>query len=416
MRSSTIVVAVGALVSCQQLSTVSASSPTGHSNSVTTSSRSLRAHHHHHKPTTTTLPRPTHHKLRHSPSQPHTNPATAVDFALSCEFEGTSLRNRQTLQLTGSKGHKGRLYTVCLDGKVVCHEELGVADTPALVDMNCSAISPSRRLVYSPSGYRRRTVCYIIASNFTSSQRAQIDNAMSQFQDETTIRFLEVSACSVNVTMIGGKAICGNCLNYANINNWDAGCYAAVGFQNADPQVLNLNAACFDDLTGTGRVVHEVSCLTTRYRAHSHPERKVIVIPVELKVSRNNYQVFTTAVKLFKNDPASIMHYGSTAASIQYCLVSQSPDQDNCILPTRDACDEKGSEVLGQRMKLSPLDLESVVQLYGNVTTRQRCIELGHKECPCEEGRGQPNSTPPSPATSSNGFFRFLAELTRWFA
>ncbi|RHY48893.1 hypothetical protein DYB30_011277 [Aphanomyces astaci] len=199
--------------------------------------------------------------------------------------------------------------------------------------MNCSAISPSRRL---------GVVCYSIASNFTSSQRAQINNAMSQFQDETTIRFLEVSACSVNVTMIGGKAICGNCLNYANINNWDAGCYAAVGFQNADPQVLNLNAACFDDLTGTGR--------------------------------------------------------------------------DNCILPTRDACDEKASEVLGQRMKLSPLDLESVVQLYGNVTTRQRCIELGHKECPCEEGRGQPNSTPPSPATSSNGFFPFLAELTRWFA
>ncbi|CAK4066308.1 unnamed protein product [Aphanomyces euteiches] len=392
-------------------------------------SRSLRSHHddepHHHRA----------HRPHHRAHRPHhrSHPAP-VDFSLSCDYDGTTLRNRQTKQLAGKKGHKGSIFAVCLDGKLVCHEEIGVSDTPALPDLNCSDISLRRRLgliVESPASqtWPQGVVCYKIASNFTQPQKDQIQNAMAHYKSTTNIRFLNIDACP-GMT-VRGKSLCGDCKNYANINNWDQGCYAGVGYQNVGPQMFNLHPSCFDDMTGTGRVIHEFGHCIGLYHEHSHPLRKIVVIPGELKVSRNNYQVFTTATRM-QYDTTSIMHYDTTAglclpkdSTVKYCDVSQSPAEDNCVIPTRDVCDDKASQSLGQRIKLSPVDLESITRLYGNtpLSKEEEDAITGATAKPAKESYVVAGQTPTPTTTTSptmkkerNGFMNFLFEITGWFS
>ncbi|KAF0687398.1 Aste57867_20854 [Aphanomyces stellatus] len=369
-----------------------------------------------------------HHHTKHPMAD--ASPPT-LDFSLSCVHDDTVLRNRQTKQLAGTKGHKGSVYAVCLDGTLVCHEEIGVADTPDLADLDCDKIPAHRRLgllVESPQAqtWPQGVVCFKIAANFTAAQQTQIEHAMTQYRDKTNIRFLDIDACA-GVTVRGDQPICGSCRNYINVNNWDEGCFAGVGYQNAGAQVFNLHATCFDDLSGTGRVVHEFGHALGLYHEHSHPARKIVILPGELKVSRNNYQVFTQATTL-QYDLASIMHYGTTAGlclpkddSIKYCDVSQSPAQDGCVIPTRDMCDEKASEALGQRTMLSPHDLQSITTLYGNVKLSaddedklaRAAIDVRAKKI---AGKPMDTTPPPPPTQDKSPFFTFVADLTEWLS
>ncbi|OQR93897.1 metalloprotease family M12A [Thraustotheca clavata] len=284
---------------------------------------------------------------------------------------GQKYREGQVKHIFGQSGIKGSIYRVCINNTLVCKEENGLADAPDLPTVDCAKAAARRRLglVLDPVKVKlwpNATMCYNITdTKFTKKERKYIKQAAKHIHTKTSVDIITLAECQAK----GNANLCGNCKDYVAVTKEKPGCFAAVGYQASGAQVLNVEKGCFK--AGMGRIAHEFLHAIGFYHEHVHPNRKIIILQNELKVARNNYILKKDAVDT-TYDFVSIMHYSSEAGvcipkqkNIVYCDISQS-EEDGCVVPSRDDCDEKASKVLGQRKGLSKIDINTVGVLYGN--------------------------------------------------
>ncbi|CAF4074267.1 unnamed protein product, partial [Rotaria sordida] len=185
---------------------------------------------------------------------------------------------------------------------------------------------------------------YEFAAGYTDTLQAEVVSRMRKLESLTAIN---------NVRCIQFRPRISSDLYYLTIRN-GAGCSSYVG-QNpgvAMERTVSLKyPGCFDD----GRTMHEFMHALGFYHEQSRPDRdsyvKVNWQNIQSDMAFNFDKYDNTVVNTLNTpyDYASIMHYEKTAFSINY-LPAIEPTQTN--------------KKIGQRYKLSPIDIQEIRQFY----------------------------------------------------
>ncbi|KAF7688363.1 hatching enzyme 1.2-like isoform X2 [Silurus meridionalis] len=175
-------------------------------------------------------------------------------------------------------------------------------------------------------------VPYILSSDFSSSDKTVIANAMATFHNKTCIRFISRT----------------NQSDYLNIQGKN-GCFSNVG-KAGGAQVVSLSRlGCMQH----GIVQHELNHALGFYHEHVRSDRdKYIAINWDNvdSVMKSNFNLKNTNNLNTPYDYSSVMHYGRTAFSINGL---------DTITPIPNP-----NVMIGQRNELSNIDILRINTLY----------------------------------------------------
>ncbi|RHY25167.1 hypothetical protein DYB32_008484 [Aphanomyces invadans] len=315
--------------------------------------------------------------------------AVAAYDACFDEDEKVHYRHGSIKYMRGTPGYAGAIYKVCEDGVYHCKVSDEILDQPALPDVDCDealaeydishdpSVDMGRRLglmVHPPAAevWPAGVVCYALSDQADPAIKPYLEAAVTEYRTKTPIRIISVDQCrAVNM-----PTLCGNCKNFALIEDSKPGCFAYVGYEGKPNQVINLHQDCYLNQP-PGHVQHELGHAIGLFHEHAHPDRKIIIVEDALKASRNNYvkkrDSLTTTY-----DMESIMHYGASGGvcvpkdlTVKYCDIDESHEKTGCVIPTLNDCDETASLRLGQREGLSPTDIQSILTLHAIYPQRQ---------------------------------------------
>ncbi|OQR84989.1 metalloprotease family M12A [Achlya hypogyna] len=287
------------------------------------------------------------------------------------------LASGQMKYIFGVPNDDGAIYQVCNDGVLTCYEEDGVADGAFDIAVDCRKAEAKRRLGLATNRkwrlWPQATLCYEVDGPFKVDERKLIAAAFDTIADATGLTFLDKASCQASRSR---EAICGGCAHYVSIdqNASPRGTYSEVGYRHKAGQKLNLMPDAFQ--LGKGTIMHEMLHALGVMHEHVHPASEALVLRgPSMGASLSNYVAIREAV-VTQYDIYSIMHYGYGVClpkdkSINYCAIDEDED-DGCVIPTKDDCDEEASKVLGQRKALSSGDVRNLQLMYGLPTTVTR--------------------------------------------
>ncbi|XP_033962406.1 high choriolytic enzyme 1-like [Pseudochaenichthys georgianus] len=177
------------------------------------------------------------------------------------------------------------------------------------------------------------TVPFTTSSQFTSSERQTITNAMNTFHSKTCLRFVPRQ----------------NQYDYISIEN-KGGCYSSMG-RTGGRQVLSLNR---QGCVHHGTVQHEINHALGFHHEQTRSDRDSYVRINWQNINPQmayNFERHDTDNLNTPYDYSSIMHYGRTAFSIQWGKDSMTP------IPNPNV-------QIGQRRGLSRGDIVRINKLY----------------------------------------------------
>ncbi len=173
-------------------------------------------------------------------------------------------------------------------------------------------------------------VPYIFDNALSSTRQGMINEAITHWENSTTIDFVQRTNEVDYVEFIGTS--CGSFIG-------------RIG------GVQTIYAGC----SAVGSIIHEIGHAVGLFHEHQHPDRDLYVdVYMEnvLSGTEHNFDVYPNALKLGYYDYDSIMHYPASAFS---------NNGEKTIMP-------KDSSVpwwqLGQRDGLSPQDIQTINELY----------------------------------------------------
>ncbi|KAF0776008.1 hypothetical protein AaE_000291 [Aphanomyces astaci] len=305
------------------------------------------------------------------------------------EEEKVHYRHGAIEYLRGHPGYKGAIYRVCQDGVYHCKVSDQILDQPSLPSVDCDQALAEYDIMHDPDVDMGRrlglmvkppaaelwpagVVCYALSDKADPAIKPYLEATVTEYRTKTPIRVITVEQCLA----LRMPTLCGNCKNFALVEDSKPGCFAFVGYEGKPNQVINLHPDCYLNQP-PGHVQHEFGHAIGLFHEHAHPKRKIIIVEEALKASRNNY-VKKTDTKLTAYDMGSVMHYGAsggvcvpTDLTVQFCDIDESREKTGCVVPTLDDCDDKASLVLGQRDGLSPTDVESIQVLYKAISSKE---------------------------------------------
>ncbi|KAF0684387.1 Aste57867_23622 [Aphanomyces stellatus] len=280
------------------------------------------------------------------------------------------IHHGHTEYLFGSYYRAGSIYRVCRDGALVCYEDNGMADG---VDdpTDCRNAAVKRRLGLSIDPtviplWPESTLCYKLDETYSDDVVTVIHAGLDHIRSSGVVRILSVDECNEQDDK---EALCGGCEDYMYVENKGKTCSATVGYQAKGPQNLHVaEAKCFKK--GFGTFVHEVFHALGVYHEQVHPHAKSIVLADEIPAgAEKNYLPKAESVYM-EFDAASIMHYSVAVClpkpefqDTTFCTLATQND-DDCVTPTREHCDDDASKVLGNRKAMTDLDRETMEIMY----------------------------------------------------
>ncbi|KAM6945898.1 high choriolytic enzyme 1-like [Aplochiton taeniatus] len=188
---------------------------------------------------------------------------------------------------------------------------------------NCLWSKASDGLVYVP---------YTMSGAFSNSDQQTIGYAMGSFASSTCIRFVART----------------NQRDFIDIQNYD-GCYSSLG-RTGGSQTLSLNR---QGCMYAGVAMHELNHALGFQHEQTRSDRDRYVVISWENIDPQNAYNFNLANTNNLNTPydySSVMHYGSTAFSIN--------GRDTITpIPNRNV-------EIGQRRGLSPIDIQRIKRLY----------------------------------------------------
>ena len=199
---------------------------------------------------------------------------------------------------------------------------------------------PRNMIVNPDEKWSRGEIPYVIASGFSSRERATIAKAVLEFERNTCIH---VRPLAPNDNASNG---------YVKIIKGD-GCYSSVGRQSSPGQELSLGNGCIYP----GIVVHEFMHALGFWHEQSRPDRdnhiRIHYNNIQAGMSYNFKKYTTSQVQLLGTayDVGSVMHYGPYAFA---------RDRSR---PTITAL-QQTSVTMGQREGLSREDINKINKLY----------------------------------------------------
>ncbi|OQR95580.1 metalloprotease family M12A [Thraustotheca clavata] len=290
-----------------------------------------------------------------------------------------TMRHGEIHYILGKPNAKHSIYRVCEDGQLKCREEDLILDQPTLPDIDCDDAVAQNKKYFKQGNLRglglmvrpehidiwpQNVICYQVHQGFESQYLKYIDASVLEFQENTNIRLITTKQCK---SLPRHYNLCGKCENYVDVNYDQPGCFALVGYGERPKQIMNLHADCFQD-GEPGHAMHEFGHAAGLFHEHAHPHRKIIIIPRELTVSRNNYIT-------------SIMHYGASGGvclpkdmTARFCDIDEN-ESTGCRVPKQDDCDTEKTKKLGQRRALSAKDIESLHVLYPKKSKAVKAID-----------------------------------------
>lgn len=156
-----------------------------------------------------------------------------------------------------------------------------------------------------------------IIKNFTSSQQAQIFAALNEFDQKTDV--------TVAYRSKGGRVV---------FTNSPGGCYSEIGYQglfsgflqqDASPQYINLESACFSPWDNR-TPIHEIGHALGLIHEHQRPDRDTyITVNTGNLTEKGKSNVLTKATTSFTTsyDYASVMHYRQFTGDTSFILNSK---------------------------------------------------------------------------------------------
>lgn len=177
-------------------------------------------------------------------------------------------------------------------------------------------------------------VPYVVPDNSSDIQRAKIAEAIAHWTEKSTITFVERTSDNQD--------------DYPNRIRFESSnsCASYVGMQGGEQPVL-VSDAC-----SVGSIIHEIGHAIGLFHEHTRPDRDnfaQIIWDDIVKGKEINFEVLDVGVQEYgPYDYGSIMHYGEYFFS--------ATGQPTIVVPDGIS--------IGQRQSLSPLDVDSVNNMY----------------------------------------------------
>ncbi|CCI39615.1 unnamed protein product [Albugo candida] len=228
--------------------------------------------------------------------------------------------------------------------------------------------------------------CYQFSQQllFNDFQRQQIIKAMKMIESPTAVRFLPRDGCKNEPV-----DYCNKCRDYIELRRPQSGrdCNSVVGYNKGlGVHVMNLSDRCFEEAlpmrAAYGTALHELGHSLKMLHELQHPLRTVLFFLDKIKP-----EMWPDLVKDYQSigGPFDLLSVQMYPASQGVCVRKRDckPNEDmkagNCLNPKEkicgindtncrpakeEDCDKTKTESLGQRVRLSPGDLNIIRQLY----------------------------------------------------
>jgi len=211
--------------------------------------------------------------------------------------------------------------------------------------------SPKNAIIGSGSKWPENTIPYLISSSFSQKDRAVIAKAMKEYHDKTCIRFQPRTSEKAYIHIIKGQ-----------------GCSSSIG-RTGSQQTVSLG----DNCVYAGIVMHELMHAAGFFHEQSRTDRDDFITinwgNIQSGMENNFLKYDLTEIRHLgaTYDTCSLMHYGANAFS--------KGDQPTIELKNWSECK------LGQRERLSDIDIRKLNTLYQCVGYPQITCENYHKDC-----------------------------------
>lgn len=224
----------------------------------------------------------------------------------------------------------------------------------------------------------RAEMGFYIESNFPAELRERIHAAVDQINAVHIVTLTEINDQQIETwarefsvfTYKANKSICSS----------------GFGWEDGPNNMIKISDDC-----STGTIVHELLHALGMVHEQINPRRTMDLILDRIQTYIDDQSQNVNAIALTEYDPESIMHYGSFVTSICHYLKDPKWDMPLARLPDRSCrvdnweqltaannngkdCHQEcatfitsdGKFVNGQRVGLSPLDIEGLRRLYGS--------------------------------------------------